>query len=307
MPKVKNVIRTTGLVVGTGLAAYGGIELGEYLGTYLPNTAMLPEITQGLSAFIAGTIGNEVSRTILSRRRLLTPEAHSICALNAFASVANESRNLSVDKSLEEISNNLVQVRINHDKRSFLGSGLLITSDGYVLTAHHVVENLLHNGSQARITTQEGRSHPISKKNVWYNKETDIAIIKASTPGGYSRPIRVKVDQNGVLRKGDEIRVLGFRDGQKYNTLGVITNPNFTWNKEDGSSVHDLFQTNAHGKQGQSGGVIANGAGELMGIVVCSAVKEKGDQMGLVGGARISNALKYINQIAARNSAKMFE
>src|SRR3989344_944692 len=305
MSKLVNIVRATGIIAGTGLATYGGIELGDKLGNYLPQAYMLPEITQGVTAFLVGTIGNRVSRSILGKRRISESEAYSIAALNAFANTVNDSRNLSTKKSLEQISDNLVEIMVDNNGRRSLGSGLMITTDGYVITAHHVIDRI-GDGGQARVKTQGGITYQVSKENVWYNENTDIAVVKATKPSGHSEPIRVKVNQDCRLSRGDEVRILGFCDGQKYNTMGVVTDPSHTWGQDDGKVVQDLFQTDARGKQGQSGGVIANSNGELIGIVVYSSRKD-GEDIGTIGGAKLSNALNYINQIAAKKSAKMFK
>mgnify|MGYP001572463925 CR=1 FL=1 len=305
MSKLVNIVRATGIIAGTGLATYGGIELGDKLGEYLPQAYMLPEIGQGVTAFLIGTIGNRVSRKVLGVRRISKVEAYSIAALNAFANASNDARNLSTEKSLEEISNNLVEVMVDSKGKRFLGSGLMITTDGYVITAHHVIHQIIGNGGKAIVRTQNGRTYLVSKENLWYNKNTDIAVVKATKPSVYAEPIRVRVDQDCKLQRGDEVRILGFRDGQKYNTIGMVTNPSHTWEQEDGNVVYDLFQTDARGKEGQSGGVIANGDGQLIGIVVYSS-RKVGEEIGVIGGAKLSNALNYINQIAAKRSAKMF-
>lgn len=196
---------------------------------------------------------------------------------------------------------------VDNDGKRSLGSGLMITTDGYVITAHHVINKMIDNNGQAKIKTQKGNIYQVSKENIWYNTNTDIAIIKATKPSfGYSKPIKIKVNQNSKLNKGEEVRILGFRDEQKYNTMGIITNPSYIWKQEDGNIVDDLFQTDARGKQGQSGGVITNGNGELIGIVVYSSRKNE-EEIGVIGGAKLSNALNYINQIAAKKSAKMFK
>jgi len=305
MSKLETILKASGIIVGTGLATYGGIELGDTLNDYFSQKYMIPQITQGLTAFVVGVIGNRVMRTVLGKKIISESEAYSIAALNAFANATNDSRNVSVDTSLEQISENLVEVMVDSCGKRSLGSGLMITTDGYVITAHHVIDEMIKNGGRGRVKTQDGATYPVSTKNVWYNVSTDIAVIKASKASGYSQPIKVKVDQDCKLKKGDEVRILGFRDGQKYNTMGIITDQNHSWKQEDGKVIHDLFQTDARGKQGQSGGVIANGKGELIGIVVYAS-RRNGEDIGVIGGAKLSNALTYINQIAAKKSAKMF-
>ena len=305
MPKFVHLVRSAGILTGTGLATYGGIALGAKLGEYLPQAYMLPEIAQGVTAFLLGTIGNRASRILLGDRGISEEEAYSIAALNAFANVANDARNLTTTQSLEEISNNLIEVMVEGNGKTSLGSGLMITNDGYVITAHHVINEMIHAGAKAKVRAQNGSTYSVGKEDVWYDAGTDIAVIKAAKLSGYARPIRIKVNQDCILNNGDEVRILGFRDGQKYNTMGMVTIPSLKWIKEEGTVVQDLFQTDARGKQGQSGGVIANSDGELIGIAVYSTTQHA-ENIGLIGGAKLSNALAYINQIAAKKSAKMF-
>ncbi len=305
MSRLGDIISTTGIIVGTGLATYGGIELGEKLGNYLPQRYMLPQIAQGFTAFFTGTVGNQILRSITRKRSISESEAYSIAALNAFANATNESRNLTPKTSLEQISNNLVEVIVNTDNRKISGSGLMITTDGYVITAHHVIKEMIENHGTAKVRTRRGVVYPVPGESIWYNKNTDIAVIKARRPCAHSEPIKVKVDRDSKLKTGEEVRVFGFLNGQEYNTLGVVTNPSYEWTQEGGNVVYDLFQTDVRTKEGQSGGIVANGNGELIGIVVYS-LKHSGEEIGVLGGAKISNALAYINQIAAKKSAKMF-
>ncbi len=309
MSRLMNILRTSAIVAGTGLVTYEGFMLGkdlvDKLEPNLPKGYLIPEVIEGLTAYTIGLIGNKVLNKVFGRKKISAEEAYSIAALNAFANASNDSRNLTTEKSLENISNGLVEVRVDGDNGTKLGSGLMITTDGYIITAHHVVDELIKNGKKARIRMQNGLLYNLSRENVWFNVNTDIAVIKAYTGVRYSEPIRIKVDQDCKLKRGDEVRVLGFRDGQKYNTMGVITNPNLVWRQDEDNVVTDLFQTDARGKPGQSGGVIANGNGELVGIVVFSSTNGT-EEIGVMGGAKISNALSYINQIAAKKSAGMF-
>ena len=78
MNKLVNIIKTTGVIVGTGLATYGGIKLGENLENYLPHTYMFPEIAQGVTAFIVGSIGNKISKEFLNKEKISESEVYSI-------------------------------------------------------------------------------------------------------------------------------------------------------------------------------------------------------------------------------------
>jgi len=199
MSKLVTILKATGISASTGLAAYYGFEMGENLTSYLPRSYMIPEITKGFSAFMVGSIGNHISRKFLGRKRIGESEAYSIVALNAFANTHNDNRNLSIEDSLKSISDNLVEVIIENGNKTHLGSGLMITSDGYVITAHHVIKEMIESQGKAQIKMQNGKRYLIAKKDLHYNANTDLAIIKAKKLSYYAEPIKVKVDLSSKL------------------------------------------------------------------------------------------------------------
>ena len=296
-------------ITGASFAAYLGIETGRYFGEFLPNGYMLSELAQGFTAVTCGGLANNALRKLLGSKSLLANQAYSTAALIAFANTENESRGVTTAQSLEEISKNLVEVYTRTNKggkfKYYSGSGLMITSDGYVITAHHVIKDAVTNKGQIVVRDQKRRSYPVNPKNVLYDKRTDIAILKARKITAYPAPMKILVNQVDDLRKGDEVRVMGYRDGQPWNPIGVIKNPKTRWQITEDRVIDDVFQTDAKVLGGQSGGVVVNGRGELVGIVLYSK-PVSGEEVGLLGGGKILNALIYINQIAAANAGRMF-
>lgn len=66
-----------------------------------------------------------------------------------------------------------------------------------------------------------------------------------------------------------------------------------------------MFETNANGILGLSSGPIVNEHGELVGIAIAISCTV-GNEMGATSGAKIGNALNYINNIAAKKAAELF-
>ncbi len=270
MSKLLDILKAGGKVIGSNLASYCGYD----------SNVKVPE----------------------------QEEACSLAALYAFANTPNEARGISVEKSLEEITKNIVLVKIVDKNKEDLynGSGLMITTDGYVITAYHVVEDIPPNG-KIIIKTGEKKEYIVSRQNgIWYNRNTDLAILKAKKHSLHPTPIKALVDRKDALKKGCEVNVIGYRDGHVRNSIGIITASRLRCKfKGSDYKIHDLFETDVRGKCGQSGGAIINANGELVGIVIYAFGKIN-KELGWIGGARISNALKYVNQIVAEKSSVMF-
>ena len=145
----------------------------------------------------------------------------------------------------------------SRDRREMsLGSGVLISQDGYVVTNSHVI------GSQrAEITVAFSDKHETPAKIIGIDPATDIALVKVPTAG------------QPPIRWGDSSRVqvaewvLAIGSPYQLNqtvTLGIVsalgrTNLGF-------SEYEDFIQTDAAINQGNSGGALINARGELVGI-----------------------------------------
>ena len=137
-----------------------------------------------------------------------------------------------------------------------LGSGVLISSDGYVVTNSHVI-----GSENAEITVVFGDKHEAPAKIVGIDKATDLALVKVAQP---SQP---------PLRWGDSNRVkvaewvLAIGSPYQLNqtvTLGIVS---AVGRKNLGfSEYEDFIQTDAAINQGNSGGALINSRGELIGI-----------------------------------------
>jgi Do/DeqQ family serine protease len=137
-----------------------------------------------------------------------------------------------------------------------LGSGVLISSDGYVVTNNHVVQS-----KNAEITVVFGDKHELPGKIVGTDPATDIALVKVAQA---SQPALAWGDSNG-LKVGQWVLAIGspYQLNQTV-TAGIVsalgrTNVGF-------SEYEDFIQTDAAINPGNSGGALVNTRGELIGI-----------------------------------------
>ena len=237
-------------------------------------------------------------------QRATQPQINGVAALYAFAHTPNNLREISIEESLSELKSNMVIVKGYCSDSTHQGSGLMVTSCGYVLTAHHVVEEALKEHKKITVTTKDRKSYDISPGGAWYIKEKDIALLDAHKPVAYSRPIRAKVSLDGIISIGERISVIGYRDGQEYTTWGEIIDSHITG--RDGSKrFDDIFLTNSLGINGESGGIIANSDGELAGIVVAGHSRYDRD-LGYICGINIKEGLKLMKHVASTRSKVLF-
>ena len=139
---------------------------------------------------------------------------------------------------------------------SSLGSGVIVSSDGYILTNHHVVEA----ADQIEVALADGRkakAHVIGS-----DPETDVAVIKIDLPGTLPAITFGHPDQAQV---GDMVLAIGnpFGVGQTV-TMGIISAL-----KRDhlGLNTFESFiQTDAAINPGNSGGALVDTNGSLIGI-----------------------------------------
>lgn len=137
-----------------------------------------------------------------------------------------------------------------------LGSGVLISDDGYVVTNSHVI-----GSEKAEITVVFADKHEAPAKIIGIDKATDLALVKTAKP---SQP-PLKWGDSSRTRVAEWVLAIGspYQLSQTV-TLGIISalgrrNLGF-------SEFEDFIQTDAAINQGNSGGALVNARGELIGI-----------------------------------------
>jgi Do/DeqQ family serine protease len=144
------------------------------------------------------------------------------------------------------------------DRREMsLGSGVLVSSDGYVVTNNHVVQS-----TQAQVTVAFGDKHEVPARIVGTDPATDIALLKIA-PGSTMPPMTW--GDSSKLKVAEWVLAIGspYQLNQTV-TLGIVsalgrTNVGF-------SEYEDFIQTDAAINPGNSGGALVNARGELVGI-----------------------------------------
>lgn len=137
------------------------------------------------------------------------------------------------------------------------GSGVIISSDGYIVTNNHVIEG----ANELVVILNTGDEY--TAKLIGRDSNTDLAIIKIEA----DELVYAKMGESSNLRVGDTAIAIGNPLGQEFagtTTQGIISglNRNVTIDNKELT----LIQTDAAINPGNSGGALVNAYGELVGI-----------------------------------------
>ena len=161
-----------------------------------------------------------------------------------------------------------------------LGSGVIVSADGYVLTNNHVIDQ----GVEVTVTLPDKRE--LRAKIVATDEPTDIAVLKIDAnnlptiPWGDSSKLKVA---EWVLAIGNPYQL------NQSVTLGIVSALGRTL---EGRTLQDFIQTDAAINPGNSGGALVNARGELIGINT-AIFSETGGYQG-IGFAVPSNLARHI-------------
>lgn len=151
-------------------------------------------------------------------------------------------------------------------KQHGLGSGVVVTEDGYLLTNNHVVEN----ADEVKVALNDGRE--FTAKVVGKDPKSDIAVLKINAK---DLPA-IEIADSDKIEVGDVVLAVGnpFGVGQTVTT-GIIS---ATGRGNLGLDYEDMIQTDAAINPGNSGGALVDADGRLIGINTAIISRSGGNQ-----------------------------
>jgi S1-C subfamily serine protease len=154
------------------------------------------------------------------------------------------------------------------------GSGIVIDSNGTILTNWHVVENAV------KVTVSVEKGKTVDAQVVGKDPSNDLAILRIPSDGLTLHPLTLG-DSNGV-QVGDPVLAIGNPfDLERTLTTGVISALQRQITAPNGFTIDDVLQTDAPINPGNSGGPLLNAAGQVIGIN--SQIETGGSGDGSVG------------------------
>ena len=172
-------------------------------------------------------------------------------------------------------------------KASSLGSGVIVSADGYILTANHVVEG----ADEIELALMDGRK--VAARIVGVDPETDLAVLKAEQKGLPA----ITFARADKARVGDVVLAIGnpFGVGQTV-TSGIVS---ALGRSQIGINTYENFiQTDAAINPGNSGGALVDSNGQLIGVNT-AIFSRSGGNLGIGFAIPVSVARSVMDSIIA--------
>jgi S1-C subfamily serine protease len=165
-----------------------------------------------------------------------------------------------IARAAAAIAPSIVTIDSLSDSGESVGTGIIVTSDGEILTNNHVVE-----GSTSVRVRLNGTTAPLMAKVLATDAGNDLALIKLVNAKGLTAATFADPESIAV---GDPVVAVGYAlglDGGPSVTSGIISALNRTLTDSDGA-LNGLIQTDAAISSGNSGGPLINLNGQVVGI-----------------------------------------
>ena len=166
-----------------------------------------------------------------------------------------------------------------------VGSGFVISSDGYILTNNHVVDD----ANQIKIKLSDGKEY--DAKVVGRDPKTDLALLKAEGVSGLQS---LQLGDSDSLKVGNWVVAIGSPFGLEQTvTAGIVS----AKGRVIGSGPYDNFiQTDASINPGNSGGPLLNTEGEVIGINT-AIFSQSGGNVGIGFAIPVNMAKEIVPQL----------
>jgi S1-C subfamily serine protease len=294
--------RSIGIALGAvGLAAVVGLGVGHFVWT--------PQSSPGLVA----QSGNRNFGTVPAQPNTPSAPAPSGTSIDVAAIEAK------VDPGLVDINTEL-----GYQNAAAAGTGIVLTSNGEILTNNHVVE-----GATSISVTDIGNGQTYSATVVGYDRSHDIAVLQLANASGLAT--ETLADSSSVA-VGDAVVGIGNaggKGGTPSAAPGAVTalNQSITASDQSSSSSEQLtglIQVDANIQSGDSGGALVNSDGQVIGVDTAASTGYQfngggrgfGGAQGSLGGGQggtatgnqgyavpITDAITIAHQIVAKSAS----
>ncbi|MGJ8690290.1 MAG: S1C family serine protease [Gammaproteobacteria bacterium] len=201
---------------------------------------------------------------------------------------------LPPEEEIPPMFRNLLQNIPAERSYSSLGSGVIVSNEGHVLTSLHVIEGA--EDIEVRFGDNASKTIITPAKLVGSDASTDLALLKIDAD---ELPRAIPIGSSNAVRVGDTVLAIGFPSqeliSQKSVSRGIVSALGIP---QDGLPIVDYIQTDAAINYGNSGGALVNTRGELIGIN-SFIYSQSGGSDGIGFAVPINKAMGVVDQLLA--------
>ena len=207
-------------------------------------------------------------------------------AVNVVTGSNSSDTTSTVGAVAKSVLPSVVKITETTNSAEGIGSGIIISSNGYIVTNNHVIADYVSEGGTLQVTSYDGKTY--NAKVIGYISADDVAVIQVE--GGSNWKAAAFADSSQV-QVGDQTIAIGSPDDlQNTVTSGIVSAlnrtvsvtesttegqgfsgnggfPGFSWGQNSSTTVtYSAIQTDASINPGNSGGPLLNSAGEVIGM-----------------------------------------
>ncbi len=224
-----------------------------------------------VAALIGGGIGAGVT-ALANNNNSSSGDNVTIHESAAAPGAAVLSGNVTIPQLVNKVIHSVVSIDVKSNGSEDEGTGMILTSDGEVLTNNHVIELYSEGGDTGTITvTEYGQTKALPTTLVGYDQSKDVALLKIN---GASNLPTVTFGNSGKAVVGDAVvaigNALGLAAGTPTVTQGIISalGRSVTAGGEgtQTETLQNMIQTDAAINPGNSGGPLIDTSGQVIGM-----------------------------------------
>jgi putative serine protease PepD len=260
----------------------------------IARVAVLAVLLSIISGFVGGVIATQLDETTSTAG----DEPYTQVTSAPVVSDAEPVDATSVARVAQRLADSVVTISAQVDgvmgEGDATGTGVVITSEGEILTNAHVVEG----ASEVRVRFAND-TEPVDAEVLAFDTGNDLALLKVNASG----LVAATFAKPGSVRVGDQVVAIGYAlalDGGPSVTTGIVSALKRTIFTESGA-LNSLIQTDAAISSGNSGGPLVNMRGEVVGINTAVARGDSNSSANNIGFAiSVDETLTVLEQLRSQ-------
>jgi putative serine protease PepD len=226
-------------------------------------------------------------------------------AVNVVTGSNSSDSTTTVGAVAKSVLPSVVKITETTNSAEGIGSGIVVSSNGYIVTNNHVIADYVSEGGKLTVTSYDDKTY--NAKVIGYIAADDIAVIQVE--GGSNWKAATFADSSQV-QVGDQTIAIGSPDDlQNTVTSGIVSAlnrtvsvtesttegqgfsgnggfPGFNWGQSETTVTYSAIQTDASINPGNSGGPLLNSSGQVIGMnssIYSSSSSSSSSSSGSVG------------------------